>query len=236
MISLGKLLESRFLRRRKRFLADVVLNGKEITAHLANTGSMKSLLEENAKAYLSRSENAARKYPYSLEILRLHSGALACVNTSLTNKIVEEALCRGLIREIPAGSEVIPEVSPFPGTRLDFKIRTPAREICWIEVKNVTLLEAGNTAAFPDAVSERGQKHLNTLAALSEKGERTFMFYLVNRTDAETFSIAESIDPAYAEAFREAVSKGVKPLVYASRIFEEQGEWGIEVSKRLPWK
>jgi sugar fermentation stimulation protein A len=234
---LGPLIQTDFLGRRKRFLADVHLNGKTFTAHLANTGSMKSLLGAESKAFLSMSQNPHRQLPYSLEILKLSSGALACVNTARANAIVHEALLQGRIESIPKEVTIIPESVIPPHSRLDFKIIFPDQSITWIEVKNITLrAEETPTALFPDAVSDRALKHLEVLTALKKQGDRACILYLVNRTDVNEFDIAKAIDPVYASGVEKAKSSGVEFLIYQTAIFEINDNWNIEIARQLPWK
>jgi len=236
-MQLGSLLTAEFLGRRKRFLADVHCKGESFTAHLANTGSMKSLLGKGSCAFLSLSNNPTRKYPYSLEILKLASGAFACVNTARANSIVAEALAQGKIEGIPIGSKICPESVVDPHTRLDFKVILPNQSITWIEVKNITLRATDEPIAlFPDAVSDRALKHLHVLSALKKQGERACILYLVNRTDVHCFDIAKEIDPAYAAGVEMAKSNGVEFLIYQTAIFEVNGIWNIEIARKLPWK
>ena len=91
---------------------------------------------------------------------------------------------------------------------------------CFIEVKNVTLKE-GQRALFPDAVTERGRKHLNTLVRVKKSGMRAVMLYIVQRMDVKIFSPARSIDPAYGKALDEAVRKGVEVIVLQARVTPE---------------
>ncbi len=88
---------------------------------------------------------------------------------------------------------------------------------CFIEVKNVTLKE-GDRALFPDAVTERGRKHLKTLIRVKKTGLRAVMLYVVQRMDVRIFSPAREIDPAYAEALDKAVRQGVEVIVAQARV------------------
>jgi len=209
----GPLLLATFLRRRQRFLADVRLaDGRETTAHCANTGSMRGLLAAGAAALLWDSGDPARKLPLSLKALQA-DGVWVGVDTQLPNRLVAAAIAAGEVPPLAGYPEQRPEAPCGPGTRLDLLLTGRAdAPPCWVEVKNVTLVEAG-VALFPDAVTTRGRKHLGVLADRVRAGERAAMVYLVQRGDGRGFAPAAAIDPAYAEALRQAAAHGVE--VYA---------------------
>ena len=157
------------LRRYKRFMADVVRDdGSEITVHCPNTGSMKNcVLGEPQQALISDSGNPKRKYRHTLEALQVAHGHWAGVNTSRTNALVEEAVRSGRVAELDPCSGVEREVK-YTDSRFDLALGERADPHTFIEVKNVTLGPGPEDAddgviAFPDSVTERGQKHLRTL-------------------------------------------------------------------------
>lgn len=232
-MNLGILSEGLLLERRKRFFVDVALPNGNAVAHCANTGSMRSLLLPGTRALLAYVASPTRKLDWSLQLLRLADGTLACVNTALSNSIVAEALALGKIPGIPAGSLVKPEAVAAPGTRLDFRVEIPGQGTCWVEVKNVTLCEsdAPGVAQFPDAVSERGLKHLHTLADLRAQGDRAMILYLVNRTDASSFQAAAHIDPAYAQGLEQAQAANVETVVCYTDIFCQRENWQVEITR-----
>lgn len=237
-MELGPLHEGALLGRRKRFFVDVALPSANVVAHCANTGSMRSLLLPGTNALLSYVAGPSRKLDWSLKLLRLPDGTLACVDTGLSNKIVAEALGAGQIPGISAAAVVQPEAVAGPGTRLDFRIDQPHAPICWIEVKNVTLCEEGNTGvvSFPDAVSVRALKHLHTLQALVAQGQRGIILYLANRTDASSFMPAANIDPAYAQALHTVMRQGVEVLVCYTNIHAQGDTWSVSVSHCETWE
>lgn len=251
-MNLGHLEEGEFIARRQRFFADVRLDhgdsvtaGREatasdcptVTAHCANTGSMRSLLVPGARALIGRAANPERKLAWDLQLLRLPDGTLACVNTALPNKLVGEALAAGRIPGIPKGAFVKSEAVAGPGTRLDFRVEPTGAPPCWIEVKNVTLVEPDlpGIAQFPDAVSARGLKHLRTLMELKARGDRAIIFYLLNRTDARDFAPAAHLDPAYAAGLAEALATGVEALLGFVSIFRRAGQWYVRIREVGRW-
>ena len=163
----NKLISGQFIKRYKRFFVDVKINGKIITAHCPNTGSMYGLLKKGNKVWLTKSNNPNRKLKYTLQIIQDKKSKVG-VNTHLTNKIVLEALQNNLIKEFDKKIEIKPETKFGSNTRFDFLI-TKNNLKAFIEVKNVTLSRKKGIAEFPDAVTSRGLKHIKELIKLVKK-------------------------------------------------------------------
>ena len=208
---LPPLLPGRLIRRYKRFLADVSLDsGETVTAHCPNSGSMKGCAVEGARAWLSVSSNPKRKYPHTWELTRVGQTYIG-INTLVPNRLVKQAASAGMIPDLAGYDRVRSEVKTSDGTRLDLVLEGGGRRTCYVEIKNCTLVEQGR-ALFPDAVTTRGQKHLDELSDLARQGNRAVIFYLIQRTDARTFCPADAIDPVYGRKLRSAVEKGVELL------------------------
>lgn len=222
----------RLLRRYKRFLADIELaNGEQITIHCPNTGSMLNCMVEGGQVWFSRSNDPKRKLPGTWEISETPQGRLACVNTGRANALVEEALLAGRIPEL-AGFTGLKREVPYgeERSRIDFRLDF-AQGPAYVEVKSVTLGFPDSTvAAFPDAVTQRGAKHLRELAALARQGVRAVQLYCVNLSGIEAVRPAHEIDAAYAVALRAAVAEGVEVLAYGTRIDCEQ----VVIDRALP--
>ena len=147
------------------------------------------------------------------------------VNTANANKLAFEALKSNSIEKLAGYSEVIPEKKIYD-SRFDFFLKGhPTKADCWVEVKNVTLLESGTHATFPDSVSDRGRKHLLDLIRLKREGVRAAMLYIVSRTDALSFGPAGHIDKAYAQTFHEAVQAGVE--IHCHQVDFSDSSWKI---------
>ena len=215
----GKLIEGTLLRRYKRFLADVELScGEIVTVHTANTGSMTGCSEPGSRVWLSRSDNPKRKYPLSWELVEVKPGVLVGINTLLSNKLVEEAITNELITSLSGYSSIRREVRyGKEKSRIDLLLESTSVSDCYVEVKNVTLVE-GETALFPDAVTERGTKHLRELAEMVRQGQRAVIFYCIQRSDVMNFRPANEIDPLYAETLSEAIKSGVEALAYCAEV------------------
>ncbi len=216
------------LQRYKRFLADVKLDdGSDLTVHCPNTGSMLSCSQPGSRVAISRSENPNRKYPHTLEMV-MDSGVWVGVNTARTNALVAEAVQEGRIAEFRRVESIRREVKVSQSSRLDLKINHDGTST-YVEIKNCSLA-SGGLAMFPDAVTARGTKHLEELAALAAAGQNSCIFFLVQRMDATRFAPADSIDPLYGRTLREVAKRGVSVLVYQAAVSPEK----IEVVSSLP--
>lgn len=196
------LIRATLIQRYKRFLADVLLpNGETVTAHCTNTGSMMGCKEPGSTVYISRCDNPGRRLLYTWEMIRVNGGWVG-INTLHPNRLVAEGIESGVVRELHGCQSIRREVCTREGTRLDLCLQG-ADGLCFVEVKNVTLAVDG-AAAFPDAVSERGTKHLKELIRLRRRGHRTALVFVVQRGDCDFFRPADEIDPEYGRWLRRA--------------------------------
>lgn len=224
------LIKAKFQKRYKRFFVDAVLdNGELIVSHTNNTGSMKGLLEEGRDAYFLHHNDPKRKLQYTFQMIDAGT-SLVGVNTNIPNSLVYESIVAGDIPELTGYKNAKREVKygKEGRSRIDVFLTDENRPDCYVEIKNTTLRE-GDYATFPDAVTTRGQKHLEELILEVEKGNRAVMFYLAQRSDCNTFKPADSIDPEYGKILRKAVKAGVEVLCYAC----ELDPTGITLAKPL---
>ena len=226
----GELLEGRLQRRYKRFLADVALPGGEIiTAHCPNTGAMTGCAEPGSRVWLSVSEVKTRKYPHTWELVETQQG-MACIHSAKANQVVREAFCTGRIPGFKDYPEIRPEVKYGEGSRIDLLLEGSAGRV-FVEVKAVTLCREGGRGAFPDAVSERGRKHLQALQAVRDDTTRSVLFYCAFHSGISSVSAAGDIDPRYCAALQEAVAAGVEVLAWGASISPR----GVELQRALPF-
>ncbi|GFM74122.1 sugar fermentation stimulation protein [Pseudomonas cichorii] len=226
-----ELEQGRLLLRYKRFLADIETDsGERLTIHCPNTGSMLNCMLPGGRVWFSRSNDPKRKLPGTWEISETPQGRFACINTGRANTLVEEALRAGVISELNGFTALKREVAyGQEKSRVDFRLEYPEGYV-YVEVKSVTLgFDESNVAAFPDAVTQRGARHLRELAALAREGVRAVLLYCVNITGIDAVRPAEEIDPAYAAALREAVAAGVEVLAYGVHLTPEE----IRIDRRL---
>ncbi len=208
----NKLISGVFIKRYKRFFADIKINKKTVIAHCPNTGSMLGLLKQGNKVWLTESNNLKRKLKYTLQIIEV-DGYKVGVNTHLTNKIVLEALEKNLITELDKNIKIKPEVKFGKNTRFDFLI-TKKNYKAFIEVKNVTLSRKFGIAEFPDAITSRGAKHVNELLEASKQGYEIYIAYIIQRENCKKFEIAGDIDLEYSKLLSKAVKKKLNILCY----------------------
>ncbi len=224
------LVEGRLLRRYKRFLADVELaGGAQVTAHCPNTGAMTGCAEPGSRVWLSVSDSASRKYPHTWELVETPTG-MACVHSALANRVVREALEGGVIPGFEAYPELRGEVRYGSNSRADLLLAGAAGRVI-VEVKSVTLCRGGRQGLFPDAVSDRGRKHLVELGRARDEATRAVLLFCVFHTGVERVSAAGDIDPRYRDALAAAAAEGVEVLAWGADISPA----GIELARPLPF-
>ncbi len=231
-----ELLEARLIKRYKRFLADVQVNGSDspLTVHCPNPGSMIGVAEPGAKIWLRESTNKKAKLGYAWVLTELPS-TIVCVDTLMANRLVFECLKNGQIAELRA-YELVEKEKTYKTSRFDFFLsRHKKKSDCFLEVKSTTLAE-NRVAMFPDAKTERGCKHLKELIECRENGLRAVQFFCIARQDTEAFRPAGHIDEIYAARLKEAAAYGVEILAYPCYI-ERKGRkfnYSIDCSAKLP--
>lgn len=222
------------LRRYKRFLADVRCpDGSELTLHCANTGAMTGCSDPGLEVWYGTSANPARKYPHSLEVVCSPLGHVG-VNTALANALVAEALAAEGLEPLAGYAVVRREVRvPDTDARFDFCLEGPTGR-CWVEVKSMTLAAADGRGAFPDAVSARALRHVETLVARRRQGERAVLLFCAQHTGIRWATTADEIHPAYGAAVRAAVAEGVEVLAWGCQIGPRSISLAGPLSVRLP--
>ena len=225
-----RLLQGALIKRYKRFFIDIKYKNKIITAHCPNSGSMMGLLNRGNKAWFSLSDNPKRKLKYTLEMIEVKNKKVG-INTLLTNKIVLEALKHKKINSLNKFNHIKTESKFSDGTRFDFLLSND-KEKCFLEVKNVTLLRENKIAEFPDAITSRGTKHLNELCNAKKKGYQSYILYLIQRENCDSFKIARDIDEEYKIAFSNALKSGVKVLCYDCKLNSEE----IKLNKQINYE
>jgi sugar fermentation stimulation protein A len=227
---------AKLIKRYKRFLADIELNGgEETTIHCANTGAMKGCAEPNDTVWFSTSTNTKRKYPFSWEITQSQNNHFICVNTLRANQLIEEALHRDIIKELSGIDELRREVKyGNENSRVDFLATYKHAPDTYIEVKSVTLLNDGH-GYFPDAVTTRGQKHLRELMDMVAQGHRAVLLFAVLHSGINDIAAASHIDPIYAKLLKEARLAGVEIIAYKADFSLKTEEIEINVVEKIPF-
>lgn len=215
------------IQRSKRFLADIKLDdGNVVVAHCTNSGTMKSCIESGAEVFLSPVDDPKRKTQFTWEMIKIN-GDWVGINTGNPNKLAFDAVAQGIIDGLDGYTEIKREVK-WEDSRFDIMAKNDY-ETCFIEVKNVSF-KKDDWALFPDAVTTRGRKHLETLIRVKKTGMRAAMLYVVQRTDVTKFAPADEIDPKYGDALRKAIRNGVEIFVVQAKVSPE----GIRIVGELP--
>ena len=223
------LVPGTLVRRYKRFLADVEIEGRTQTVHCPNPGAMLGLDAPGSQIFVSRSANAARKYPLTLELVEA-DGTWVGINTGHPNRLGEEAIQAGLIEELRGYDTLRREVRYGENSRIDILLSQSGRRDCYVEIKNVHLLRHKGVVEFPDCTTKRGAKHLCELARQVELGSRAVMLFIVQRADGECFRLARDIDPAYGRAFDSAREAGVEMLAWSCSVTRDS----IALDRAIP--
>jgi len=224
------LISGRFIKRYKRFFADINVNKKIVTAHCANSGSMMGLLNKNNKVWLTKSNNKKRKLKYTLQIIE-NEGSKVGVNTHLTNKIVKHALEKNFIKDFTNKVQIKSEQTFGAHTRFDFYLED-GKTKSFLEVKSVTLKRKSKVAEFPDSITTRGTKHLNELINATRKGFKAYLLFVIQREDCEKFEIAKDIDPEYSKTLIKAIKHNVKILCYDCKFLSK----GIILNNKIKFQ
>jgi sugar fermentation stimulation protein A len=222
------------IQRYKRFLADVRLDdGRVVTATCPNTGSMLGLNAPGSVVWLSQSDSATRKYPFTWELVEADLGAgpvLVGINTGHPNKLVAEALVAKRITVLAGYPTLRREVKYGRNSRIDLLLECAQKGLCYVEIKNVHLSRRHGLAEFPDSVTARGVKHLGEMSDMVRQGHRAVMVFLIQRAEARRLQLARDIDPGYGAAFDKARAAGVEAIALRCRIGIDE----IAVDRSVP--
>lgn len=213
-----ELCDAIFIKKRNRFIAEVLIDGKEDIAHIANTGRLGEILYEGAPVVLSHHPGEERKTNYTLRF-GYHNNHLISIDSQLPNKVVKDAFINKIIPGYEDYDEVKSEVK-IGKSRIDILLKNGDKK-CYIEVKGVTLVPNG-IAKFPDAPTSRGVKHIEELIELKKSGIDTGIFFLVQREDALKFMPNGDTDPLFAKTLKKAKKAGVDILIYKCKVTKDE--------------
>ena len=229
---LPDLLEGRLLRRRNRFVADVELvSGERVTAFVPNTGSLLGVTTPGRPVWLRDDDSPGRTHRYTW-VLAKPGRALVCVDTGIPNRVVADFARAQRIRELAGFREYIQEVPYGTNSRIDLLCRVHTDDMLrrvWVEVKSTTLAR-DRVAAFPDAVTTRGRKHLVEMQKVVAAGDEALQLFFIQRGDCDVFRPADDIDPDYGQELRRAAAAGVTILALEARITKQ----AITIRRPIP--
>lgn len=210
----GRHQEAHFIQRLNRFAVLVELEGRQEIAHLPNSGRLRELLVPGRRVLLRERPNPGRKTRYDLSLVWL-SNFWVCADAQIPSVLISQALAQGSLAPWDRFRRIQREVV-FGDSRLDLALRAEG-ELCFIEVKSVTLVMEGR-ALFPDAPTLRGTRHLNALIQAKAQGYGAAVIFVIQRPDALAFSPNDAGDPDFGRALRRAARAGVAIHVYKCRV------------------
>lgn len=212
-----KVIEGEFVSRPNRFIAKVIIDGKEETVHVKNTGRCKELLLKGTKVYLSVSDNPQRKTKYDLIAVEKARAdklpLLINMDSQAPNEVVYEWLKEGNLFSEDA---VVKREVKFGDSRFDFYVEDKDRK-AFLEVKGVTLENDGEVM-FPDAPTERGVKHINELIKCKNDDYEAYIIFVIQMKDVTVFKPNDLTHKAFGETLRKAESKGVKIIALDCKV------------------
>ena len=190
---------------------------------------MIKLLNKGNPVWITKSKNENRKLKYTLQIIQVDKIKI-CINTHVTNKIVQEAINKGSIKELKNFNIIRPEKKFGENTRFDFfLINKVTNKKAFLEVKSVSLQRKNHQAEFPDSVTSRGKKHLENLVIANKQGYESYLFFLIQIEKCKSFAIASDIDPEYFKVFNSALKKNINVICYDCKFTNK----GIEINKKI---
>lgn len=203
------LLEGILIRRFMRFMADVELrDGRAVTAHCVNTGTMEGLTLPGTRVWLSESANPNRKLKFTWELAE-KDGRIIGANTAVPNQVMRLLIAGRRLPWLASWLEFAAERTYGEHSRIDFWLRMPRYEL-YLEVKNCHLLYPDGRGYFPDSVSERATGHLHELTNILGKRTRAEVLFFCQIPGVKAIRPSDAHDPVFAAAAREARRAGVR--------------------------
>jgi len=222
-----------FLERPNRFVARVLLGGREELVHVKNTGRCRELLVKGATVYLAPSSSEGRKTRFDLVCVEKQregkSSLLINLDSSAPNRAAWEYLQSGNL--IPAEAVLRREVF-FGASRLDLYAEWSSHR-AYFEVKGVTL-EKDGLALFPDAPTLRGLRHVKELIEARRQGYDAYLLFLIQMEGMQAFSPNDETQPAFGRELCRATREGVRVLPLECRVTPDSLWVNRLIPLRLP--
>lgn len=226
-----KIVPAKFISRPNRFVAQVLLNGEEVSVHVKNTGRCRELLVPDSVVYLEDFTYRQGKRKLLYDLIAVKKGNLLInMDSQAPNKVVREALENGSIK-LPGMSEltIIRPEKVYGDSRFDFYVEDENNEKGFVEVKGVTL-ENDGIASFPDAPTERGVKHLNELVTAMKNGYHSYVMFVIQMSGMKMFTPNDATHREFGDALRYAAEKGVHILAYECAVTPDS----LEITDLVP--
>lgn len=226
-----RIVSAKFISRQNRFVAQVLLNGKEVFVHVKNTGRCRELLVPDSVVYLEdfSYRQGKRKLLYDLVAVR-KGNLLINMDSQAPNKVVKDALEKGSIK-LPGMSTltIIRPEKVYGDSRFDFYVEDKNGEKGFVEVKGVTL-ENECIASFPDAPTVRGVKHINGLVRTMENGFHSYILFVIQMSGIKMFVPNDVTHREFGNVLRYAAERGVNILAYECAVTPDS----LEITRTVP--
>mgnify|MGYP000610054374 FL=1 len=216
-----------FLSRPNRFISYIDLNGEKVVSHVPNTGRLKELLIPGAPVIVSYHPDENRKTKYELRMVKKKDDWVS-IDSQLPNALAYEAISGGVIKELSGYTQISKEVT-YQNSRFDLQLINNNGQICFVEVKGVTL-ERDGWSYFPDAPTERGRKHIDELIHAAGCGFKVALLFVVQFEQAAGFSPNRATDPYFANKVKEAKNAGVDVLSYRCTVTPNE----VSIRDKIP--
>ena len=221
----GPLVGGLFIARPNRFAAVVSIDGNEEVVHVPNSGRLTELLVPGRPVLLRAVPKPSRKTRYDMALVGLEH-TLVSADARLPAALFAEAVAQGRLPRFRGYAVTAREVT-LGKSRLDLLLSGPRS--CLVETKSITLVEGG-AALFPDAVTERGARHLRTLVQARAEGYEAAVVFVIQRPDASCFVPNDAADPLFGQTLREAARAGVEVHAYACGVALDE----IALTREVP--
>ena len=226
------IMQGSFIRRLNRFVVECSLNGEIVQAHLPNPGRLWELLLPGRVISLVKSDPPQERSTVYTAVAVYREGVPVLLHTHMANTVVKSLLEKNKIHGLE-NARIIKQEAVFGGSRFDFLLQKGNKQYV-LEVKSCTLF-GKHIAMFPDAVTQRGRKHLIALADLSEQGMDCGVVFVVHWPRARFFLPDYHTDFDFARTFYSLKDK----LMYRAVSVEWKDDLSLGESVHeleIPWE
>ncbi len=232
------IVKGEFVQRPNRFVAVVKKDGRQVYAHVKNTGRCKELLSEGATVYMQDFSQNMKNRSLAYSVIGVEKQTekgkiLINMDSQAPNKVVFEALKnRTLLLPGMCELDIIKPEAVCGSSRLDFYVKDKNGKEGYIEVKGVTL-EKDGVAMFPDAPTERGVRHLKELTELIKKDVAPFVIFVIQMQKVKYFTPNTFTHKEFAKALKEAQENRVNVLAFSCVVGKDSLSLDKEVMVKI---
>ncbi len=227
----GPVVKANFLNRLNRFLITCNLNGEAVSAFLPNPGRLQELLLPGRPILLVKDEGPKDRKTSYTAVGVLRDGLPIMLHTHKTNEVARYLLQKGKIPGLK-GTQIVQSEVQMGRSRFDFLLRKGRKRIL-LEVKSCTLV-GERVAMFPDAVTERGRRHMMELAEYADRGMVAAVLFLVHWPHARVFMPDYHTDLGFSKVLLSVRNK-VKVIPLSIRWQEDLSLSTKTHRLQIPW-